>query len=105
MCTFDCRKIGCLAAVLALLPIGTLDDAKPTDTVRILFVGNSYTYVNNLPAMLAALSRSAGDLFGTTTSPKVASRWKSISTAAPPQRKSRRRIGTTSSYKNKVNCR
>jgi hypothetical protein len=58
MCTFDCHKIGCLAAVLALLPIGTLDAAKPTDTVRILFVGNSYTYVNNLPAMLAALSRS-----------------------------------------------
>lgn len=58
MCTIDFRKIIGIVAVLTLLPIGTLDAAKPTDTVRILFVGNSYTYANNLPAMLEALSES-----------------------------------------------
>lgn len=31
----------------------------PGDTVRVLFIGNSYTYVNNLPAVLAAMARSA----------------------------------------------
>ena len=30
------------------------------DTLRILFVGNSHTYVNNLPQLFADLSRSAG---------------------------------------------
>jgi hypothetical protein len=32
-------------------------DASPT---RILFIGNSYTYVNNLPRMFANLSKSGG---------------------------------------------
>src|SRR5262249_59875398 len=29
-------------------------------TARVLFIGNSYTYFNNLPAMFAALAASAG---------------------------------------------
>lgn len=30
------------------------------DTAQILFIGNSYTYVNNLPKMFASLSKSGG---------------------------------------------
>ncbi|MFL5342511.1 MAG: SGNH/GDSL hydrolase family protein [Gemmataceae bacterium] len=32
-------------------------ESKP---VRVLFIGNSYTYVNDLPAMLAALAKAGG---------------------------------------------
>ncbi len=34
-------------------------DAGPSD-LRVLFVGNSYTYVNDLPAMLAQIAATAG---------------------------------------------
>lgn len=33
---------------------------KPAKPVRVLFVGNSLTYVNNLPAMFVALAKSTG---------------------------------------------
>ncbi|PKN95755.1 MAG: hypothetical protein CVU43_24110, partial [Chloroflexi bacterium HGW-Chloroflexi-5] len=31
------------------------------DTLRVLFLGNSYTYVNNLPQIVADMARSTGD--------------------------------------------
>jgi hypothetical protein len=34
---------------------------------RVLFVGNSLTYVNDLPAVVAAVARSAGDTFDVAT--------------------------------------
>lgn len=33
------------------------------DTYRTLFIGNSYTYVNNLPQMVADMATSTGDVF------------------------------------------
>ena len=30
------------------------------DTTRVLFIGNSYTYVNNLPAVFSAVAAAAG---------------------------------------------
>jgi hypothetical protein len=53
---------GCL---LLLLPLGCgsaatgCTDAQAACT-RVLFIGNSYTYVNDLPSMLAALARAGG---------------------------------------------
>jgi len=55
------RCLAC-ATVLILSPIGAVDAAEPPAVVRILFVGNSYTSANNLPGMLATLSK-AGDRF------------------------------------------
>jgi len=58
-----------LAFALALPPFGCLsvstgpsDDPvpDPAATTRILFVGNSLTYVNDLPGMVKALADSAG---------------------------------------------
>jgi len=58
-----------LALFLALPPVGCLsintgpsDDPVPdlAATTRILFVGNSLTYVNDLPGMVKALADSAG---------------------------------------------
>lgn len=43
-----------LAVALWLAP------AQPAAPLRVLFIGNSLTYVNDLPAMVAALGRSAG---------------------------------------------
>lgn len=50
-----------LLAISALAACGTGPDADPdpTATFRILFVGNSLTYVNDLPALLDALADSA----------------------------------------------
>ena len=63
--------LGWLALALLLAPSLSGCDDQPTapraaattqsDTLRIGFVGNSLTYVNDLPGMLAALSRAAGD--------------------------------------------
>jgi hypothetical protein len=43
------------------LPRSARDDkGKASDRLRVLFVGNSFTYVNDLPAIVAAMSRAAG---------------------------------------------
>ena len=57
-----------LALSLALPPVGCLGSTGPNDdpdpdpsaTTRILFVGNSLTYFNDLPDMVKALADSAG---------------------------------------------
>lgn len=59
-----------LALSLALPPVGCLGDGgtgpngdpepDPAATTRILFVGNSLTYFNDLPGMVKALADSAG---------------------------------------------
>lgn len=54
-------------AVLAWAAAGCLGNSTPTGTgfpdgnARVLFVGNSLTYTNNLPSMFLALARLAGD--------------------------------------------
>jgi hypothetical protein len=41
-------------------PTGTPGGGTSTPVTRILWIGNSYTYVNDLPALLTALSTTAG---------------------------------------------
>jgi len=52
---------------LALLPLGCSSSANPCNgsessplCTRVLFVGNSYTYVNDLPGVFTALAASGG---------------------------------------------
>ncbi|HMT12136.1 MAG TPA: hypothetical protein PKA39_11010 [Ignavibacteria bacterium] len=45
-----------VAAILFLLSLNTFCN----DTTRILFIGNSYTYVNDLPTLFKELSASGG---------------------------------------------
>lgn len=60
------RLVALLACCLVvLLPLGCTPAATGcTDAnqacTRVLFIGNSYTYVNDLPSMVAALSRAGG---------------------------------------------
>ena len=59
------RIVALLACLGLLLPFGctapTTGCAKAADAcTRILFIGNSYTYVNDLPAMFAELARAGG---------------------------------------------
>jgi hypothetical protein len=54
-----------LACVCLLLPLGctpaATDCTKAQEAcTRVLFIGNSYTYVNDLPAMVAELARAGG---------------------------------------------
>ena len=57
----------CFALATAGLAGCDRDASMPTvpvavrDTIRILFVGNSLTYTNDLPGMVAGLSRAAGE--------------------------------------------
>ena len=44
-----------LALLLFARPSQADDDAKP---IRVLFIGNSYTFVNDLPAMIAELAKA-----------------------------------------------
>jgi len=41
-------------------PDGAAADGAAPSRLRVLFVGNSYTYVNDLPALLAAMARAGG---------------------------------------------
>jgi hypothetical protein len=65
------RRLGLAAALLlavAVLPIGCGGTAPPTCStasgagpcIRVLFLGNSYTYVNDLPTTFAELAVAGG---------------------------------------------
>lgn len=58
------RRTRFLPALLLLLAVVIPADAAPAEParpLRMLFVGNSLTEANDLPAMVTALSRAAGD--------------------------------------------
>ncbi len=58
------KKIFFLSLVAVAIVVASLDTAftsRDGDTVRILFIGNSLTSANNLPAMVAAIAKSHGD--------------------------------------------
>lgn len=46
--------------LLILFATGTFAQDKAADTTRILFIGNSYTFMNDLPGTFAKLSESGG---------------------------------------------
>jgi hypothetical protein len=46
-----------LALVLAIAGVGT---ASADDSLRVLFIGNSHTYVNDLPGLFSGLSEAGG---------------------------------------------
>jgi len=50
--------LGLAAALLAGLPAGAAEGPAPAR--RVLFVGNSFTYVNDLPAMFTQLAQAGG---------------------------------------------
>lgn len=55
--------------LLALASCGssTTEPEPPAGAYRVLFVGNSLTYVNDLPRMVEAIGLAAGDVFVTKT--------------------------------------
>lgn len=54
-------RIACSALVFAVLFATTSPGDEPTAPRRVLFVGNSLTYFNDLPRMVEAISRRGGD--------------------------------------------
>jgi len=57
--------------VLLLFCVSCASASDNSSTTRILFIGNSYTYVNNLPKMFANLSKSGGHRVETAMSAKA----------------------------------
>jgi hypothetical protein len=53
------KRARCAIAILCLLLCAGCH-RTPARKIRVLFIGNSYTYVNNLPAMFAALAENGG---------------------------------------------
>lgn len=57
-----CRRSGSISAIvplvwlLALLP----SQGRAAEEMHVLWIGNSYTYVNDLPRMVAALAKAGG---------------------------------------------
>ncbi len=54
------RRLSACALVLAVLLAAAAPAADDAPAVRVLFVGNSLTYVNDLPAMIEAVAAQAG---------------------------------------------
>src|SRR5256712_3057541 len=63
------KWIAVIAAVVGLVGFSALlinghqscqSQSEASGCTRVLFIGNSYTYVNDLPAMFAGLARSGG---------------------------------------------
>ena len=50
-----------LAVALILLGCATDADRLPDGGIHVLFIGNSLTYTNDLPATVAAIAASGGD--------------------------------------------
>jgi hypothetical protein len=65
------------AALLTLAcnkdPVGVEDDRLPDADMRVLFIGNSLTYTNNLPAMVQTIAEATGHtmVFGIAAAPNV----------------------------------
>ena len=56
------RKTTLTAFILAaVLSIASLQSQSQSNIKSVLFLGNSYTYVNNLPTLVAAMAHFAGD--------------------------------------------
>jgi hypothetical protein len=49
-----------IGALLRLVPFAVCGQAPPSAPLEVLFIGNSYTSANNLPAMLEGLADAAG---------------------------------------------
>ena len=49
-----------IGALLWLVPLAVSGQDTPSEPLKVLFIGNSYTSVNDLPAMVAALADAAG---------------------------------------------
>ena len=49
-----------IGALLWLVPLAVSGQDIPSTPLKVLFIGNSYTSVNDLPAMVAALADAAG---------------------------------------------
>jgi hypothetical protein len=60
---FGARLVVLVGAVLMGTGVSCGNSVEPalTGGIRVLFIGNSLTYVNNLPGTLSALALSAGD--------------------------------------------
>ncbi|MBI1316728.1 PKD domain-containing protein [bacterium] len=67
MCTNFCRRIGTWTGLAMGMASPTFSCGQATVS-RVLFIGNSYTYVNDLPGMLTQLMTSAGDSLMTAQS-------------------------------------
>lgn len=48
------------ALISAALTVATLCSAAETDSLRVLWIGNSFTYVNDLPAMVRDIASTQG---------------------------------------------
>ena len=76
------RSAGVLGALLATVVASTAC-ASAARPVRVLFVGNSYTYYNNMPAIAAAVSEASGA--GTMEVGMLVQAGQSLSDAAGPR--------------------
>lgn len=56
----NCRRWICQAHILAILLLPASLFGQTQDTLKVLFVGNSYTYFWNLPQLVAAMAESQG---------------------------------------------
>ena len=54
-------------------PLGVEDEKLPEADIRVLFIGNSLTYTNNLPGMVKTIAEAAGQtmVFGMSAAPNV----------------------------------
>jgi hypothetical protein len=55
------KRISILSLLLVIISFNSLVLAQQSKKIRVLFMGNSYTYVNNLPLLIKDIASSNGD--------------------------------------------
>jgi hypothetical protein len=64
------RRFAVPLIVLALSLVELSADAMQSSPLRVLFIGNSYTYFNNLPCLVSELARARGRTIETRDAPR-----------------------------------
>lgn len=54
------KKFVFLSLIICFACAGSFNDREPADGLRVLFIGNSLTYTNDLPSIIEAVAEAAG---------------------------------------------
>ena len=89
-----CASLLCLAFLSGILRADDSPGGNADEPLKILFIGNSFTYTNDMPHILQGLAASRGRKIEVAMHAPAAARWKNIGKTARRRNSSPARNGT-----------